>query len=365
MASRWTELGLEAARHVAPRVEEIEAGRRVPLDLAHELRDLGAFRVWLPKDLGGDAGDIRAAVEVVEALARTDASAAWVVMIGLTTAILAGHLEPAAAAEVYGTDAITGGVIAPNGTATRVDGGYKVSGRWSFASGCQHCSWLVGGALIDDDVKLLLFPAGDVEIIDNWDVVGLRGTGSHDISVRDVFVPDGRAVSLLAPRAHRDEQLYRLPIPSALAPPLAAVVLGCARGALDELVALATTKTPSMSMNTLAKRSYVQIEVARAEIELRAATGLLLDAVDKLWESPTERQRAVTRGAAINAVTTGASVVDRAYTLAGGTSLRSGSPLQRRLRDVHAATQHAIVNPATLELIGRVLLDLPTDTSMI
>jgi alkylation response protein AidB-like acyl-CoA dehydrogenase len=379
---------LEKVRSVAPAVQraipEIESGRRLPQPLVDQFVDLGLFRACLPPRLGGESLDLRSSVEVIEALSAIDGSTGWVAMIGMGTATIGGHLAPAAAAEVFGDPrTVAGGVFAPNGRAQRVDGGYRVTGRWPFASGCEHSAWLTGGVFVmtDDgpelhesgvpDLKLMLFAAQDVEIIDTWDVLGLRGTGSHDIAVDDVFVADELSFSFMGAPSSDDDPYSALPIPTPLSLMLSSVLLGIARGAIADVVDLAKDKTPAMSTTTLAKRAHVQIDLAEIDAKLRAARAYVLDAADELWSAATQRreltapERAIARGAAIHAAGVGADVVNSAYALAGGTSLRSSHPLQRRLRDVHAATQHAIVGRSSLELIGRILLGIATDPGML
>src|SRR2546430_11096814 len=199
---------------------------------------------------------------------------------------------------MYGSDpeVVGGGAFAPLGRATVVDGGYRVPGRWPFASGCEHCAWLMGGSVVLDGgppgllpsglpaTRLMLFPAAQVRIIDTWDVAGLRGTGSHDIAVEDRFVPAARSLSLITDRPRATGPLYAFPVFGLLALGIAGVALGIARRALDELVALAGGKTPAGSRRLLAERPVIQPEVARAEATLGAARAFLAETVGAAWE---------------------------------------------------------------------------------
>jgi len=371
---------VSAARSLAPRVRdaaaETERARRVALPLVETMAAAGMFRVCVPRDLGGEEADVTTLLEVIETLAHADGSAGWIVMIGATTGLLAAYLPRDAAHEIYGRSpaVITGGVFAPRGIATPEGAGYRVRGRWPFASGCQHASWLAGGCMIAGEParppRMMLLPAGEVDIIDTWTVSGLCGSGSHDIAVADRFVPASRSVSLVADRPLCEGTLYRFPVFGLLALGIAAVALGIARRAVDELVALAAAKVPALSQRRLAERSAIQMEVARAEAMLQAARAYLFERVASATAAAAHAdiatgERAALRLAASHATASAASVVDRMYEAAGGTAIYATSPLQRCFRDVHAVTQHVMVAPTAWELAGRVLLGVDTDTSML
>jgi alkylation response protein AidB-like acyl-CoA dehydrogenase len=305
-------------------------------------------------------------------------------MIGATSGVASAYLPDDAAREISGAPgSISGGAFAPLGRAIVVDGGYRVTGRWPFASGCEHCTWLMGGSVVVEqgtprllpsglpDSRLMLFPAGDARIIDTWTVAGLRGTGSHDIAVDDLFVPAARSFSLITDRPTRTGALYAFPVFGLLALGIAAVTLGIGRAAIDELVRLAGVKTPSGSRRRLAERAVIQVAIAEAEAVLGAARALVFEAVATAWAAAKAagtidvRLRARLRLAATHAAIAAARAVDLMYNAAGGTAVYATSPLQRHFRDVHAATQHVMIAPATLELVGRVLLGLDADTAML
>jgi len=376
---RVTAALVDAARALFPRIREAaEIGdreRRLPAELVTAFTDAGFFRACVPRTLGGEEADAATLLGMIEEIARADGSAGWCVMIGATTGLVAGYLPDDEARAVYGDPSVvTGGVLAPRGTATPVAGGYRVSGRWPFASGCQHSAWLVGGCLVEGsgpEPVTVIFPAADVEVVDTWTVSGLCGTGSHDIAVRDVFVPSARCFSLVRDRPRQSGPLYRFALFGLLAASIAAVTVGIARAAIETLVDLAGGKRPTGSRRMLAERAMVQAEVARAEATLRSARAFLFEAVGQAWHVASAgrdlgvRERAIMRLAATSATTGAAAAVDRAYDAGGGTSIYATSRLQRCFRDVHAATQHAMVAPATLELVGRLLLGLETDTAML
>jgi indole-3-acetate monooxygenase len=218
---------------------------------------------------------------------------------------------------------------------------------------------------------LMLAPAEQFTIHDTWHVMGLRGTGSHDIELDGVYIPAERTASVLGGSPLQPGPLYAFPLFGLLALAIAAVSLGIARGALDDLIALAGGKVPTGGKRTLAERGTVQAEIARAEAAVRAAGALLDEAIGAAWERAVAgagvdvEQRAALRLAATHATTVSTRATDTAYTLAGGSALYESSPLQRRVRDAHAATQHMLVAPATWELTGRVLLGMPTDATQL
>lgn len=372
------------AAGIRDRVAHIERHRRLPTELVHAMADAGLFRLCVPRVFGGLEVDATALVEVIEEIAKADGSAGWCVMIGATSGLVSAYLPDAIAGEVYGPPhTITGGVFAPHGKAAVVDGGYRVTGRWPFGSGCEHCAWLMGGSVVVDDnsprllangqpdSRMMLFPAAEVQIIDTWSVSGLRGTGSHDIAVTDLFVPEGRSVSLLTDHPRQPGPLYAFPIFGLLALGIAGVALGVARSAIDELVRLAAAKTPTGSRKRLGDRAMIQTQVAEAEALYRSARAFLFEAISEAWHAAqgagaiSIAQRGTLRLAATHATTSAAKVVDLMYTAGGGTSVYATSPLQRFFRDIHVVTQHMMVAPATYELAGRLFLGIDTDTSLL
>jgi alkylation response protein AidB-like acyl-CoA dehydrogenase len=370
---------------IRDRAEHIERHRRLPVELVHTLAEAGLFGLCVPQAFGGGEVDPCTMVQVIEEIAIADGSVGWCVMIGATSGLLSAYLPDATARAIYvqGPHAVTGGVFAPYGKATVVPGGYRVTGRWPFASGCEHCTWLMGGSVVIDggqprllpsgqpDSRMMLFPATDAEIIDTWTVSGLRGTGSHDIAVPDVFVPEDRSASLLIDRPCQPGPLYLFPVFGLLALGIAAVALGVARSAIDELVQLAGAKTPTGSRKRLGERAMIQTHVAEGEALLRSARAFLLDAIGDAWRAAQSAgaisvtQRAMLRLAATHATSNAAKVVDLMYNAGGGTSVYATSPLQRQFRDIHVVTQHMMVAPPTYELTGRLFLGIDTDTSML
>jgi alkylation response protein AidB-like acyl-CoA dehydrogenase len=374
----------ELATKARESADEAERQRRLPAELSRELADAGFYRLCVPKSLGGGEAEPAELLGVVEALAEGDAAAGWCVAVCATAGMLGAYLEPEDAATVYTDPAgVVGGVFAPSGRAVANGDRLTVSGRWRFCSNVDNCTWLMGGCVVFDgdaprlleggrpDIRLVLMPAGSVDVIDTWSVSGLRATGSHDIAVDGLDVPAGRAASLITDAPREPGPLYAFPPFGLLAASIAAVALGTARGALDELGELAGVKTPTLSTRKLAERAATQSGVARAEAAVRAARALLYDATARCWTAAQEggeisvELRAGLRLASTHAVEAAAGAIDEAYRLGGGSAIYETSPLQRRFRDVHAATQHMLVGPATWELAGRSLLGLEFDASQL
>jgi indole-3-acetate monooxygenase len=361
------------ARELAP---EIERGRQLPGELLDHLRRSGLLRAGAPSEVGALELAPGLALRCAEELARGDASTGWCVSIAITSSLLAAYLPTESRAELFGSDRIAAGVWAPRAKARPVDGGVVVSGRWAFCSGITHSDFLFGGCMIDGDERatserpmpsVVAIPKDDLQILDTWHTLGLRGTGSHDAVADEVFVPAARTVSLFGGPV-LDRPLYRFPAFGFFALSIAAAALGNARGAIDELVALATHKVGLGSSRTLAERTATHATVAGAEASLRAARAAYYEAIDAAWQAAQDDQvvsvdlRNGLRLAATHATRTAADVVRSMYDLGGGTAIYDDSPLQRRFRDAYTATAHFQVNEASRELPGRLLLGQPAHT---
>jgi alkylation response protein AidB-like acyl-CoA dehydrogenase len=372
----------------AERISELARGlavdnereRRLVPALVERLRDSGLMRCGALRTLGAAQAPPAIALECAETIARGDAATGWCVSIAITSSLLAGYLPEEGAAEALGDPrAIAAGVWAPRGTARPVDGGLRVSGRWAFCSGITHSEYFFGGCVLvtGDEVeggppvlRAVGIPVGEMEILDTWQTSGLRGTGSHDAVADDVFIPTHRTISLLdGPLV--DASLYRFPLFGYFALSIAAAALGNARGAIDDLLDLAGRKVALGARRTLAEKPMTQAAVGQAEAALRAARAFYYQAIDDAWRAAESggpvsvELRTGLRLAATHAVRTSAEVARSMYDLGGGSSIYETSPLQRRFRDANTATAHMQVNPAMWETTGRVLLDLPTNTSQL
>lgn len=359
---------------ISKRAEEVEQARRLPLDLLDELTQAGCFRMGLPRSHGGEELGLADIIRIIELLSRADGGVGWTVMIGGTTPELFAFLPRQRFDALYasGPDLIGGGTFAPKGLAVAVDGGYRASGRWPFASGSEHCSWLMAHCVVlgaDGGLqpgpkglpmmRAVVLPAEAFQIVDTWHVSGLRGTGSHDVVLAETFVPADQAMDIFG-EANLDGALFRIPLLGKFALYVAAVGTGIAAGALEEVQALAAGgKRPAFApQQRLAENPLFQHRLGEADANLRAARALLYAEADAAWAaaveerpvSPLERARLRATGAHVTALAT--SVVDTAYSLGGGTSVYNSCPLQRRLRDIHTVTQHAGVAPTSYATVG-------------
>jgi alkylation response protein AidB-like acyl-CoA dehydrogenase len=371
---------LDAVRRLMPEIEarapEVESARRVPLDLLDQLKAAGCFRVLLPETHGGAGADLGSAMRVFEEISRADASVAWIVLVGGVAWVDLSGLKRSTFDSIYrpGVDTVVAGAFNPTGNAVPVKDGYRVDGRWAFASGCEHADWLYGNCVDtssgEPQLRTAVFQPDEVEIEDTWSVSGLCGTGSHHFNVKDVVVPGERTSRVFVDPPCVDVPLVRVPVPATIALSMASVPLGIARAALDDVIALATEKVPLLAPAPLASNPRFQYELADADAKLRAARALLHTEADAAWATAaaddefTPALRARLRSAAVLAVTDAASVVDMAYGAAGGSSLYSECSLQRRLRDVRAVTQHFLFRPDTLTTCGAVLAGQAADLTV-
>lgn len=363
---------------IARRAPEIESVRRLPADLARKFAQAGLFRMLLPVNLGGhDTPPVQIAL-ALETLGQADASAAWCVMIGATTASMANRLPAGLAREVFASpEVITAGVFAPMGKAVDDGDDWIVTGRWQWGSGSQNASWIAGGAVLmgsdgpqtDDHGqplhRMMIFPAAEVELLDTWRTSGLCGTGSLDFQVKDVRVPKARSVALQSDPVLVDTPLARFPIFCLLAMGVTAVALGNARGALFAAGGAAQTRKAAGSQRTMAERNVVQADFARAVAKLSAARAHYFETVGVLWAAVQSGEAGLEprnrlRLACTHATEVSAEVSKVAYDMMGGSAVYLENDLQRRFRDAHVITHHAMVAPAMYELTGRVLLGLPT-----
>ncbi|HWF53056.1 MAG TPA: acyl-CoA dehydrogenase family protein [Solirubrobacteraceae bacterium] len=374
--------GLEIARELSGLARrlgaETERGRRLPDELIAALRDCGLLRAGAPREVGGAELAPAIALRCAEEIARGDASAGWCVSIAITSSLLAAYLPEESREELFGGGrGVAAGVWAPRGTARAVDGGVVVSGRWAFCSGITHADLLFAGCIVDGaqdgappTPSVVALPTPELEILDTWHTLGLRGTGSHDAVAVDVFVPAARVFSLFDGPVV-DRALYRFPIFGFFALSIAAAALGNARGAIEALGELAGGKVGMGSSRTLAERPSTQAAVAAAESSLSAARALYYEATEAAWQAAQHDEpvplalRAGLRLAATHAVRTSAAVARSMYDLGGGSAIYDTAPLQRHFRDAHTATAHFQVNEASRELPGRLLLGQPADASML
>lgn len=382
-----TDAPLDAARKLAPVIraaaDEIEAQRELPRPLFEALADAGLFHLALPRALGCPELDLPTYIQVIEEIGRADASTGWCVNQGAIYATYAARMPRDAARAIWidPPRAVVANTPAATARAVVVPGGYRVTGRQGFSTGCRHATWLAAHAQVVEDgrvrleadgepeTRYLFVPVAEGELLDTWHVRGMRGTGTHHFAVQEVFVPAERTVlSVTAPLLERGP-LYRIPRTLCFASGDAAVALGTARACLAAFVELAGTKTPRAMEALLRDQPMIQADVGHAEAALRASRAFLTEAVGEVWDAVTATgaltldHRATLRLATTHAIRQAASIVDAVYHAAGATAAYDGHPIQRHFQDVHVMTQHLQARLAHYELAGRHWLGLPIDES--
>ena len=374
---------INVARKILPELSErsgeIDALRQIPQDLADKMAAEGFYRICTPAQLGGLAQDPNTLYEICETLASANGSAGWCIFIGSTSQYLLGALAQEQQHEMM-TDinVITSGVFADMGTALNEERdnkpGYLINGHWRWGSGCRNAAWISGGIheidgngdahqSNDSVLTRVFFKPEEIEILDNWHVSGMRGSGSSDYRVENVWVPAARMASSIEQTELRHLPIYRYPKFALLALPIGAITLGMARASINEVIKIANQKTPQGSRRTLAHRPGLHRDIGVADSKLSAAREYLYALSEEVWQhcqtkEPTVQQRQKLRAANVHAVNTAVDVIDKMYTLVGGTSVFETSCLQQHFRDVHVATQHMMVGEPVMELAGRVLLGL-------
>jgi alkylation response protein AidB-like acyl-CoA dehydrogenase len=377
---------LERARAFVPELAaaapEIERHRELPDPVVAAMVERGFFRMLLPHSLGGAELLPAPYVRVVEEIAKGDASAAWCLNQGAGCSMTAAYLDPAAAKEVFGGPR---GILAwgPGpGKARIVEGGYRVTATWSFASGSHNATWLgCHVPVCDEDGKQLFHPDGSpvirtpvfprscAEMTDIWHVIGLRGTGSDKYSVTDLFVPADFVAARDDDSTRREDGLlYRFSSLQLYASGFAGVAMGIARGALDAFVELARDKVPFRGKSTLRDNNVVQSQVAQSEARLRSARAYLYGSLEEITEAVeraarlTIDQRMTIRLASTFAIHQSMMVVDMAYHAAGSTAIFEENPFERRFRDIHTVSQQLQGRLEHFETVGQYLLGLDPDT---
>jgi len=351
------------------RRDEFDRLGQLPHDVVETLRSLGVYRALVSRKYGGDECAPGQFLRIVERLSQGSGSVGWVASFGVSCMYLAS-LPPATLAEVYagGPDVIFAGALFPPHAAEPVAGGLKVSGRWKFGSGATGADLIgvgikVPGAADGGLPRMAVMPADRVRIEPNWDVIGLRGTGSHDLVVDGVVVPeDWTFVRGGTPTL--DSALYRYPSMAFAAQVLAVVGIGVARAALDEIVQMAGGRTSITGAPTLADRAYVQSEVAKGEAALRSARAFFYETTEDAWaticagDPLSTQQAALLRLASTHVARTGADVTRLAFTLSGTTGIYNDHALCGYVQDAMVVAQHAFLSEGTWQNAGKVLLGM-------
>ena len=339
------------------------------------IRDAGLFTLKLPMPLGGAEADPVTQCEVIEELAYIDAAAGWCLMIGATAVGRPGAFLPdEAIAEMFAGGRIPTAATATSisGEAIPVEGGYILTGRWPFASGVRHAEWMVAGAKVparantEETSLTLVYPVAKGKIHDNWHVMGLEGSGSNDISAKDLFVPAAFTWETAMWEPKRGDAIYRMGRPGFVANEHPAVALGIARRALDEIIASAPNKKRgNPPTSSLADREAFRGDIARCDFRLRAARTLSHEVYERAYQItcagqvPDDDVQAEMRAVAAHVTFEAVDVATTAFRYGGGSAIHRGGILQRCLRNVNAAAQHFMVSDSSLESYGATLLDMP------
>src|SRR5262247_1959229 len=379
------------ARAVAPLIAAHAARgdheREIAPEVLTALHDAQLMRMLLPRSCGGLETDPLTFVQAVEEIAKADGSTAWCVVQASGCSMSAAYLAPEVAREIFSPEraVLAWGPFGPEGRVVPVEGGYRASGNWSFASGIKHATWLGchcpvlegdGTPRLGADGKpaerTVLIPKVSASINDIWRVVGLKGTGSDNYAIEDLFVADRYSFTRESAADRRERgPLYRFTTFHLYGTGFAAIALGLARASLDAFIALAATKVPKTKTFVLRDNAVVQSQVALAEAKLASARAYLLQVLEEAWaaavrgEALALSQRAALKLAGTYAVHQGKDVVDTVYHAAGATAIFESNPFERRFRDVHTVIQQVQAQFANFEMVGQVLLGLPSQSKLI
>ena len=374
---------LDTARKLAPQIrsaaDEIDAARELPRPLFEAVADAGLFHLAVPRAIGGGEIDFPTYVEVIEEIGKADASTGWAVNQGAIFGTYAARMprEVARAIWIETPRSVVANTPAATAKAVVVPGGYRVTGRQGFSTGCRHAAWVAAHAQVVEngqvrlehgqpEARYFFVPVAEAELLDTWHVRGMRGTGTHHFAVTDVFVPAERTVLSATAKLLEDGPLYKIPRTLAFASGDAAVALGMARSCLAAFIELAGAKTPRAMQGLLRDQSMTQVNVGQAEAALRSGRAFLMETVRDIWGEATAgevsfERRAVLRLATTHGIRLAAQVIDTVYNASGATSAYEGNLIQRHFQDIHVITQHLQGRMAHYELVGRHWLGLPVD----
>jgi indole-3-acetate monooxygenase len=386
MTATETQSPLDAAQKLAPMIRccanQIEADRELARPLFDALADAGLFLLALPRALGGAEIDLPTYVQVLEEIGKADASTGWVVNQCAIFATYAARMPRDIARSIWidTPRSVVANTPVATARAVMVPGGYRVTGRQGFSSGCRHAAWLAARALIfeNDQPRLndaqpeeryLFVPAAEAQLLDTWHVRGMRGTGTHDFAVSDVFVPAERTVLQAGAPLLDTGPLYQVPRSLLFASGDAAVALGVARSCLAAFCELAGAKTPRAMQAALRDQPLIQAAVGRSEAQLRSGRAFLNEAVGEIWNeatstgSVTQDRRAALRLSTTHAIRLAVDIVDTMYQAAGVTAIYEGNLMQRHFQDIHVISQHLQGRLSHYELVGKYSLGLKVDQS--
>ncbi|HLY47121.1 MAG TPA: acyl-CoA dehydrogenase family protein [Stellaceae bacterium] len=382
---------LERARELKPMLaaasDTIEAARGVTPEIVDAMIERGIFRMLLPRSIGGAELDPLTYTAVLEILAQGDGSTAWCLGQNSGCSMTAPYLSHEMAREIFGGPRgilAWGPEIPGAGKCVAVPGGYRATGRWGFATGGRHASWIGAHCPVfeaDGSPRLaangrqitrtMLVPRSEVTIIDNWHVLGLRGTGSDSYELKDHFVPEARTAMRDNDEERREPgPLYQFTSGMIYAMSFSHVSLGIARGAWDAFIEIARDKVPRGATGTLRENNVVQAQVSQCEAKLKSARAYLRGVVGEMWQEAQRdgkigaEHHAQLRLAATWAIHQARDVVATVYHAAGASAIFESNPLERRMRDIHAGTQQGQGRPIHFETVGQMLMGLPPQGRM-
>ncbi len=343
------------------------------------MADAGLFHMAIPRAIGGGEIDLPSYVQVIEEIGKADASTGWCLNQGAIFGTYAARMPRAVARKIWidVPRAVVANTPAPSAKAIVVPGGYRVTGRQGFSTGCRHASWVAAHAQIIEngqvrlegeqpEARYFFVPVAEAELLDTWHTRGMRGTGTHHFAVNDVFVPTERTVLSQTAPLLENAPLFRIPRTLLFASGDAAVAFGMARTCLETFGELAGAKTPRAMQGLLRDQAMVQMTVGQAEAALRSGRAFLLEAVREIWAASTSgtlalEQRANLRLATTHGIRLAAQIIDSIYNASGATAAYEDHLLQRHFQDIHVITQHLQGRLAHYELIGRYWLGLKID----
>jgi alkylation response protein AidB-like acyl-CoA dehydrogenase len=379
---------IEAAQRIAPVIrehnEEAERERRLSPPVLAALHEAGLLRMCTPRSLGGLEVDPITRAVVIEEISGYDSAAGWTLANPLDWAYLCARLPDEGAEEIYGRGAnvVIAAQFGRPMQAAPTQGGYRITGRAPFVSNCHDANWIATSAMVmasdqtrpggegEPELVMVYLPRENCQVIDTWYVMGMRGTGSNDVTVTDVFVPASRTFPIVpefTPGSHYQGPLYRFPIIGTVASNLPPLLLAVARRAIDEVAALAQDKVPVARSTPLRERPLAQAKLAQAEGVLRAGRLLLYDTLSEAWQAALARetfslrQKADLLLAMTHAVNSAVAAVELVYSVAGTSGIYTRNPLERYFRDVQVLRHHAFGAETRYETVGQVYLGLPPD----
>jgi len=374
---------LDAARKLVPQIraaaDEIHENRELPRALFEAMADAGLFHMAIPRAIGGGEIDLPTYVQVIEEIGKADASTGWCLNQGAIFGTYAARMPRAVARTIWADvpRAVVANTPAPSAKAIVVAGGYRVTGRQGFSTGCRHASWVAAHAQITEngqvrmegeapEARYMFVPVAEAELLDTWHTRGMRGTGTHHFAVNDVFVPTERTVLSQTAPLLEDAPLYRIPRTLLFASGDAAVAFGMSRTCLETFGELAGAKTPRAMPTLLREQPMVQMTVGQAEAALRSGRAFLYEAVREAWAASvsnalTLEHRANLRLATTHGIRLAAQIIDSLYNASGATAAYEDHLIQRHFQDIHVITQHLQGRLTHYELIGRYWLGLKID----